>query len=341
MTIIGNNDFPDPATINSMDCLSASRYLHTVDESVDIFQVCQDSNTPSLVIISFTLIGSFLYTPVCKILSVDGDTSYGFNGTIAPIAIGHYRNSEIPLDTNCATYHPEVVFDFGKVIPNFMSAVSIIFQIQMIGTITQSFGVNYTSQNPSLEYTWQKGRLPSPIGIDYNGENLQIYFQYLGGEECSCNLQCLTQSGISQDIKFCQNDIQSISITHTLSGDPYTISLSLRDSIGNTSIINATTVLEVDPYPPIAISLTNPNRNEITTHPASINGVILDDVDYQILRYIGDDNNIKVWKDWSERPVGSLIDRDILPDTTYGYAVRYRGKFGDISNISDWTIVNR
>lgn len=336
MTIISDEQFPDPVLINSMDCLSADRYLNSVPESVTITQVCQDANNPSLVIVSLTLIGAFLYTPVCYILSVDGDRSYATNNITAPIAIGHYRNNDMPISTECRTLNPEVVFDFGRIIPNFLSVSTIEFKIVMVGTASSTYNTAFISSNPYTIYSWNKGLLPSPINLRYNGQRLEVMFQYFGESDCSCNVQCLNYSGVGGQLKFCQNDIQTLSVTQTLSGDPYNLSIYLSDGIGNNSTIQVTTVINVNPKPPLVIRRYDPDRYEITISPYSVNNIEITEADYQILKYVGDNSNVTIWKDWSERSYGSFIDRDILPNTTYGYAVRFKGKYGDISNASAW-----
>lgn len=339
MTIIRDEDFTNPLIINTLDCVSADRYLHKVDEAVSIAQVCQDSNNPSLVIVSFSLVGAFLFVPFCKILEVDGDTSYQINDVTAPIAIGHYRNVEIPINTNCATIHPEVVFDFGQVIPNFLSAQVIRFRVGMIGTIPTSFGLNFPSQTPIVDYIWTKGILPRPINLTYSNNTIQVSFEYNGNVDCSCNIQCLVPSGVSHNIAFCPNDIQTINIVQQLSGSPFNMLLTLEDSIGNQSNLSINTVINVIPKPPIITKQARPSRIEISISNQAMDGSILEDSDYQIIKYVGHPSNHVIWKDWSERSWASFIDRDILPNTTYGYAVRYKGKFEDRSNLSEWSVI--
>ena len=340
MTIINDRDFPTPAQINELDCVSASRFLKRVNESVSIVEVCQDSNNPSLVIMSFTLVGAFLFTPYCKILEVDGDTTYTTNDVTVPLALGHYRNSSLPIDTDCQTSHPELVFDFGRVIPDFMSAQRIKFLVGMIGQIPLSYGISFPNQTPTVEHTWLKGVLPQPISMQYVGDRLQVSFQYKGTEDCSCNIQCVTPSGVSHDLIFCPEEIQTISVTKVLSGDPYSFDLILRDGIGNTSNLGITTLFNVDPQSPQAVHYTKPNRIEISISKLSLNGSSLNDYDYQIIKYIGTSNNHIIWKDWSERNWSYFVDRDVIPNETYGYSVRYRGQFGDTSNLSNWIIVS-
>jgi len=340
MTIISDSNFPNPTVLNAIDCVSSSRYLNKVDESVSIINVCQDSQNPSLVIVSTSLIGAFLFTPFCKILSVDGDTSYTTLDIEAPIAVGHYRNADIPIDTHCITANPEIVFDFGRVIPNFLSCSTIVFTLGMVGTVPQSFGVNFQPQTPTVTYTWTKGVLPRPIGLSYSNDSLMVTFQYDGSKDCSCSIQCVQPLGVSRNLKFCPNETQALKINTSLSGDPYTFTLALQDSVGNTSSIVITSVYNVIPRAPSVSFASSPNRVEIFTDSLSANGMDLGEAQYQIINYAGTVSNHVVWKDWSDRPQSYFIDRDVLPNQIYGYAVRYRGKFNDISNLSSWTTIS-
>lgn len=339
MTIIRDENFPTPAQINELECVSASRHLDRVLESVSVVEICQDSSNPSLVIMGFSLVGAFLFTPYCKILEVDGDTSYTTNDVTAPLALGHFRNADIPINTNCQTVHPELVFDFGRVIPNFLSAQRIRFLVGMVGTIPLSYGVSFPPQTPTVVYMWEKGVLPHPVSMRYIGDRLEVSFQYNGTEDCSCNIQCVTPSGVSREITFCPDDIQTISIIQSLTGDPYSFNISLRDGIGNISDLDVTTLFNVDPQSPMVEFYPSPKRIEISISKLSANGSTLDDFDYQIIKYINSPSNHVIWKDWSERSWSYFIDRDILPNQTYGYSVRYKGRFEDISNFSPWTVI--
>lgn len=340
MTTVRDEDFPLPIQINALDCVTSDRYLHKVNESVTINNVCQDPNNPSLVIINFSLVGAFLFTPFCKILSVDGDTSYQINDISPPLALGHYRNVDIPIDTHCETVHKELVFDFGKVIPNFLSAQSIKFMLGMIGTIPISFGINFPNQTPTTEFTWNKGVLPRPIGLTYSNGSIKVLFEYNGDKDCSCNIQCFVPSGVSHSITFCPNDIQTVSVAASLTGSPFDFNITLQDSIGNQSNLNVFTVHNVIPQPPLASMQQRPLRIEVAISNLSLDAKDLAEADYQIIKYVGTPTNHFIWKDWSERAWSYFIDRDVIPGSTYGYAVRYKGKFGDKSLLSSWTVVN-
>ena len=107
--------------------------------------------------------------------------------------------------------------------------------------------------------------------------------------------------------------------------------------MGNTSSLDVQSILQTVPKPPIVASLTGPRRLEVSISKRARNGEELREVEYQVYKYEGSTNNAKVWKDWSPRDWSTFVDTEVLPNRTYGYAVRYRGKFQDISNLSSWT----
>jgi len=73
-TKVPDREFPSVASINSLECFTADRYLNKVDEIVRVTRCCIDPNDTNLVIIDFALLGAFLFVPYCKILRVDEDS---------------------------------------------------------------------------------------------------------------------------------------------------------------------------------------------------------------------------------------------------------------------------
>lgn len=338
MTKILDTNFLTPAQINELPCFTADRWLEKINESVVVIQCCQDTDNTSLVIIDFVLVGSFYFTPYVKILSVDGDTSYTTRGVTAPLALGHYKNPTIPINTQCSTFHGQVVFDFGQVISNFRSAATITFELGMIGQIPQSYGVSFPPQTPTSTFIWQKGVLPNPVSINYVNGNYNIVFEYKGDIDCSCSLQCVMPSGISHNVKFCPDESQVLNVYKgDLTADPSTLLIQLSDSIGNRSILQVQPLIGVKPQAPTLVVSDDPNRVEVVIAATSLNGTVLTDVQYQVIKYTNTANNYVVWKDWSSRPVSKFIDLDVIKGKTYGYAVRYLGKFGDMTQLSDWS----
>ncbi len=338
MTTIRDEDFNSPAEINIQPCLTASRYLNKVDEAVTITQVCQDSYNTSLIVIDYLLVGAFLFYPTLKIISVGGDGSYGTNNVVAPLAVGHYKNPTIPINTNCVTYQGQLVFDIGSVISNYITAQSIEISLEMRGEVPQSYGVSFPNQTVSCDYTWNKGVLPNPIGLTYDNGMLGVTFEYRGDRDCSCNIQCLIPSGVSQNIAFCPGQQQTVTLyKNPNSLDPYSLLIQLQDSLGNISQISAQSLIGVLPAPLVVSSHTKPKHVKINLVRASVNGVEINDTNsYRILKYQGSSNNRWIWKDWSDLNWNNFIDYDVIPGERYGYAVRFKGSLGDESSTSSW-----
>lgn len=338
-TKIPDTSFSGPNEINSHPCMASSRWLNLVPETVNITRVCQDSSNPSLVIIDFTLVGVFLFTPSVKILSVDGDTTYTSNNIIAPFAVGHFKNSTVPINTNCNTFYGTLVFDFSKSILNYTSAQVIVFELVMDGQVPSAFGISIPNQSCSDIYTWNKGVLPSPVGLTYdNNGNLSISFEYKGNIDCTCDIQCFIPSGVSTEINFCPDEVKQVTLYQNPNqADPYSVVLQLSDSLGNLSTLEFQSLFTTKPKSPIVMSDTKPKRVNVFISKESQNSVQIENkAAYQIIKYEGSKSNNKIWKDWSTADWNSFVDYEIIPGQKYGYAVRYKGIFGEVSKISDW-----
>lgn len=336
------DNFESPDYFNALDCMTSSRYLNSVNEVLEITSVCQDPNNIGLVVIDFTLVGTFLYTPRLELLSVDGDTSYETNGILVPLDINNLKNSTIPINTNCQVFNGRLVYDFGRVIPNYTTCQSISFRLIMTGSIPLSFGTTIPPQNPFTNFTWTKGVLPKPIGIEYTSQGyLNVIFGYEGSVDCSCNLTCIAPSGVSHDLSFCPGDTQVVTFLNDSSNtDPYSILIKLADTLGNESVIDFNTYVFTKPKR-LGLNLgTKPKRIEVLLDRKSEGNVdIPTNAYYQIIKFHGTSQNTQIWKDWSNLSWSYFVDYDIIPGETYGYAVRFKGDFNDISLLSEWAIV--
>lgn len=341
MTKIPDENFPTPAEINEHPCVTADRYLNAVEETVIISQVCQDVYNTSLVILNISLVGAYLFSPTLKILSVDGDTSYEAQNITATFVPTHFRNPELPINTNCSVWHGELVFDFSNAINTFLSAEVITFRLEMAGQVPAAYNVSFPPQTASTTYVWEKGVLPSPVNLTYLNGNLGVTFEYLGNENCSCNLTCNTATGVTQNIVFCPNETQTVVIAQDASSqDPYSVLIQLSDTLGNISTLEFQTVFNAKPKSPIISKGSKPKRVEVAIAKESINNVSAEEgVQYQVLKYEGSPNNYRIWKDWSQHDWNNFVDYDVLPYHKYGYAVRFKGQFGDESQVSDWAEV--
>lgn len=340
-TKIPDFNFSSPEEINPQPCVTAARYLNAVPEQVTITQVCQDPNDTSLVIINFILVGAFEFTPMLKILAVDGDTTYEDNGVQGIFALGHYKNPTIPINTNCTTYQGQIVFDIGRRINNYISANTITFELVMVGQVPLSYGVQFPNQTCSHIFEWNKGVLPVPVGILYNGDAMQVMFEYNGNVDCSCQIQCFIPSGVSQNISFCPGETQVVSLyQNSDSTDPYTVLIQLSDPKGNISNIEFQTLISTVPIAPSISKDIKPRRVNVSLTRQSINFVDIEEkAQYQILKYQGNSANRMIWKDWSDKNWNFFVDYDVIPGETYGYAIRFKGQLGEVSQISDWSVI--
>jgi hypothetical protein len=339
-TKISDENFRGPDIINQHPCMTSSRWLNAVPELVSITRCCQDVYNTSLVIVDFTLVGTYLFTPSLRILSVDEDETYSSLSVTAPLAVGHTKNSSLPINTNCNTFNGTLVFDFGRAISNYTSAQNITFELEMQGQVPLSYGVNFPNQTCSDTYSWNKGILPLPVNLLYDQYgNLSVVFEYKGNIDCSCNIQCSIPSGVSSEVTFCPGETQSITLYQDPNqADPYSVLIQLSDTIGNVSSLQFQSLYTTIPKAPIAISDSKPKRINVYIATQSDNGVELDNnAQYQILRYEGSTANYKIWKDWSSINWNSFVDYDIIPGQKYGYAVRFKGLFGEVSRISNWS----
>ncbi len=341
MTQVSDRNFLGPSQINVLQNMSSSRVLQPAASEVRIIQICQDSSNPAVAIIDYSVTGAFLFFPVIKIIRVDTDTSYANNSINVPVLINDQRNTDVPIDPVGGTKTGTIVVDFGSVIPNFLSAQVIIFQLVMNGTVPSTYGVSIPAESPSTFYNWTKGILPQPVGLSYNQGLLEVQFQYNGTADCSCNLNCISPEGVNLDLTFCPSEVKTVSIRQVLNGDPFNFNFIVSDTIGNRSELNVVTVINVDPVPPVAYTYTvgSVSRVEVSLQNISQNGATITNTEYQIIKFDGSVNNYSIWKDWSSKPWNRFIDSDVIPGRTYGYAVRYKGKFNDVSNVSPWAVV--
>jgi len=339
MTKIRDENFSDPSEINMHPCVTSDRWLNAVPETVVINQVCQDVYNTSLVIFNISLVGAFLFSPTLKITAVDGDVSYSTNSVSAPFAQGHYKNPEIPINTNCATWHGQLVFDVGSVIAEYLSAATIEFVLEMQGQVPLSYNVSYPAQTAVTTFVWNKGIIPSPVNLTYVEGSLGVTFEYNGEVDCACDISCSVASGVTQNITFCPGEMQTVILYQDPnSTDPFSVLIQLSDTIGNNSSLEFQTVFNTEPKPPIVTKGDKPKRVSVGILKQSANNVEIDAVvQYQVLKYVGSPANATVWKDWSRHDWSNFVDYDVLPRQSYGYALKFKGLFDDESQLSEWS----
>lgn len=333
-TKIKDEDFKSPIVLNKMNCVSASRFLNKVDEYLKIVRVCQDPMNPGFVAIDFQLAGVYDFIPTCTILTVDNKP---LNQT-APLLVENYRNPVLPIKTACKVFNGTLVYDFARIIQNHISAREIAFELKMEGTLSKSLGLGFDlTKTVTDQYLWKKGVFPSPIGMFFDNGQLVITFEFKDKLDCSCNILCTVPSGVQYDVQYCPDTRQKVIInTGPLTGDPSQISLKFRDVVGNLSELAILPMINVKPKPPKLSHKLNPTRIEIGIDKSTVSGMPLQDVEYQLWRYEGTESNIKLISDWTHRDWQVYVDTDLLPGTVYGYSIRFKGKFNDVSKLSEW-----
>ncbi|RMH16975.1 MAG: hypothetical protein D6698_08970 [Gammaproteobacteria bacterium] len=348
-TKVKDKDFPSSNRLNKLKCVASDRYLKKVEERVNIVNICQDELNPSLVVIDFELNGVFNYTPTCLIRRVDTDGSYKDKKVVAPLLLSYPKSNptKLPINTNCKTQVFTLAFDFAAVIPNFLSAKEIEIELKMDGTLPPSLKIpdfRRLDKTISHVYRWIKGPTPQFVAIRYNKQSgkLEFIFQFDSGFPCSCNIQCETLSGSIGGIQYCKDKRSRVIVDYTPDNNPQVFSLQLKDALGNTTDISLSPLVELKPLKPTVSVLSRPRRVEVGISKQSVLGADFSDhiSAVQVWRYQGTPSNAKIWRDWNDRDSRTLADTDVIPYSTYGYAVMFRGRFGETSLLSDWAVVN-
>lgn len=342
--LIPDSQFLTPTQIRALPCTTADRYLKSVAEVMDIISVCQNSLNPSIIEITFSINGVYLYTPVCEIWEVDADTSYRSNAVTAPLVVGFPTHPPLPINTNCAIGVYTLAFNFAQAIPLLANARFIKFNLKMLGQLPGNLGLVGYPNNIVVQqtYSWRKGLTANPISLIYTeAGKLVVYFEFNESVDCSCFLQCITPSGVGSEVSFCEDKKQKVIIDRgPLSGDPSNILIQIRDSRGNNNDITIQALLDVIPAKPTVYPFSSPKRVEVNISHLANNGEQLKgNIAYQVWKYEGSASSAKIWKDWSYRKWQTFVDMDVIPGRTYGYAVRYLGEYKDKSRLSDWTSV--
>jgi hypothetical protein len=342
----------------SDNCLATGVGGLILPESVEITNVCQDPNDVNLIYLEVNIIGVFDYTPELRIQYVDRNgnprevnitSRFVFNYANSPDAPGSF-----PIQTNCTSTFTLLAYDVGRIIPDFGLLGQMTVQLKMDGAFdTSSFDQEilaeisevFQSINPTAEYLFTKGLSPRPYALFFDEISGELRLQYanLGGLPCSCDIVCADISEEGQDLILCSDEIQEVSVsTNSIVGDPTLVSLAFRDTVGNTTDFSAQLVHQTNPKRPDAFRITDDNPH-IQVNPFFVTdtGTVLDHtkLDYQIWKYEGNESNTKMIQDWSSNKWTTYIDYDISATTEYGYAVRFRGEFGEVSRFSSWITI--
>lgn len=354
-TKIPDNKFKSHEELNKVPCVASDRLLQKVPEFVEIIDVCQDESNTSLVYVNFKINGVFNYTPRiapegpigCMILNVDGDETYRSREVVAPLMLGYHRGNpkSLPLNTQCKTKTFTLAFDFGRVIPQFLFVKEITFRLRMEGILPSRLRhQKFQKLEKSVhdDKLWAKGPTPNPYRLIYddNLKKLFVYFQFEHGIPCNCNILCKSISGSPSISQYCEDKTSRVIVDYAAGNDPGQLLVQFSDGFGNTSNLVVNPLVNTLPEAPGAYVEEKPKRIEIGISRMSVGGIKLEDsIAYQIWKYDQSLSSARILKDWSYRDYSTFSDMDIIPGRTYGYAVRYRGKFGENSKLSGWRTV--
>lgn len=329
-------------------CVAAGIGKVTVPEELSIIDCCQDADNFGVIYINCSLRGIYEYTPKCVISWEGGSVD------VSNLIIYGYKASGIQpglLSVGCGTGSFLLAYNVSSVIPSFDTLKSINVTLQFIGTVTntnlsqyiQSLGL-FSSSNPSSTVTLNKGLNPKPYKIYFDAvtNKLKVQYSNLGNNACLCAIDCVSPTVDDFQLTICEDEIQEISInSNSIFGDPTDALVTLADAKGNKTKLTVHSMMNVNPVKPNVFLYTTPIYNNISILFASANGTPIDykKVKVQVLKYENNPDNVYVWKDWTSKSWTSLYDKNVIPGRRYGYAVRFKGEFGEISNISDWTVV--
>ena len=331
---------------SDLPCTAAGVGGILVPEELTILELCQDPEDLGIVYIIATIRGVYAYTPTLNVAWDDKDVSA--DGQYIP----GYKGEGVvnfPIDNKCETHTVTLAYNIGALIPSFKTVAAIDFDLTFNGSsdlISENDLINDTfqSSNPSAQQTFQKGLSPTPYKVYFDSvtNKLKVQFTGLGDKPCVCAIDCAIPTEDDLDITVCKDEVQEVTINKSsIVGDPTKATITFVDSIGNLSEIKLQLLNGVKPLRPQALDKTNPTHVTVTFPYVTENGKNIDkeNLYYQVLRYENTSDSAKVWKDWSNQPTNSFVDADVKSDRTYGYAVRFRGEFGETSQLSKWTIV--
>lgn len=339
-------------------CLATGIGGSVVSESLEIVRVCQDPNNLGIIYMELVLSGVFDYSPH---LILEWETPDGVVKSVdvtTKIIMG-YKNATdspgaLPIVTNCGTVNLLLAWDVASLIPDWGSLTSINCKLMMVGNfITHSFDPEllqkianlFVSINPAADIVLVKGPTPVPFALYFDEATGQLKIQYsgLGGLACYCDVDCANISVSGQELTICEDEIQELTLDiNSIVGDPTSLSLTFTDVLGNETLMNSTILYGVTPKSPGAIYQEDPVHVQILPFWVTASNVILskNSTDYQIWKFVNSRDNTVLLKDWSSKSWSTIFDRDVVPGTLYGYAIRFRGEFGEVSELSSWVEVD-
>jgi hypothetical protein len=319
-----------------------------VPETVSIVECCQDPDNLNIIYMRVSISGVFAYTPDVTVSWEGGSVN------VSPYFISKYAGygqESFPINTNCGSVSVLLAYNVAAVIPNFATIPEVQIAVKVIGdtsllgvsNIVRDSGV-FISTNPTATATLVKGLIPKPYKLyfDPTTSQLKVMYSGLGSTACLCAINCVNPETDDFTLTVCNDELQEVTVNaNSIVGDPTNINIVFSDALGNQTVISNQAMVNVKPAAPSVIQYTDPTFINVNPYFISVNGTPIDStkVKVQVLKYENNPDNVTVWKDWTSKPWKSLYDRNTRRGRKYGYAVRFQGEFGDISNLSDWAVI--
>jgi hypothetical protein len=342
-------------------CLAAGVGGYIVPERIVINNACQDPDNVNILYMEVAINGVFDYTPSLDVLYID-ENNHESVSNVSSRFIFDYKGSnqspsEFPISTNCdvegapSSMTVLLAWDVGLQINNFNSLPEMTLRLSMGGEfdtdlfaqdIIDEISEIFQSSDPVEEYLFIKGPSAVPYALYYDEDTDELKLQYagLGNIPCVCSINCGDLTVDGQTLEICDDEIQEVSVTTaSVVGDPLNISITFTDAIGNITDLSAHLVHQTIPRNPEAF-FTDHFGDCVQVVPffVSSNGKVIDmkKVTYQIWKYTNTEDNVELLQDWSTKRWTTYFDREIRLGNTYGYAVRFKGEFGEPSFLSSW-----
>lgn len=188
-------------------------------------------------------------------------------------------------------------------------------------------------------YTFQKGITVPPHTVEVYSTGVRFTFVPTLSGICNCYSVCGAEVnfGLCTDANEYIFEIDEDSI---VAGTPVTQDVTFEDVLGNETVVSAVSLHLVTPPAPGVSKTGNDVTVDIATSgeiPGELSSYV---EDIRLQRYIGTDNNYKLWKDWRDQDEGlSLQDQNLVENRMYGYRVKFKTLSGSESLWSSWATI--
>ena len=215
----------------------------------------------------------------------------------------------------------------------------------------------------SYGYRFDKGFTPPPVTVqnldDGNGIRLVFDSNTFTGENCICNINCegavtmtLPPGGEGGTTVCPSTDGYTVDVNvDSTNVDPVVIEITYTDSQGNTSTTEINSIGGIQPSvlsswvsQEAGVDFIELGPTFVTTNGSNFREEI---ADWQVQHYVGNANNSQVVIDWTQAEqitnpthilnrTGDIARISLTSGNTYGFRVRYRSLYGEVSPWSDW-----